>query len=1498
MKLKLCTALLTAATLLAPISSFAEKAQDAAAAKSTAVAAYGRLPLSFEATASPAHYLARNGSYAVLVGAGEASVAVHDAKSGKHQTLRFAFENANSAAQLQAVEPQPGVTNYYVGPDASKWRLGVKSYARLRSAGVYPGVDVVYYGDHRRLEFDYVVAPKADPSAIVLAFSGMDKLSKESNGDLVAEVAGQPVRFAKPYAYQKVDGVARPVDSEYELAANGKVHLRLGDYDRSRELIVDPVVAYATYLGGSGADTANGIAVDSTGAAYITGQTCSSDFPATSGTLPTAPSCFAYVTKLSPNGENFVYSTILGGTQPTGPDGVSASGNAIALDLNTADPAYGQAYIAGTTDISDLPDLLPGIANSYLGGDSKAFIAVLDADGTLLRSSYLGGTGADSGYGIGIDTAIPPNVSVVGQTCSQDFPAYNAFETKIEDCVAFATKLDNALDIASTRNGAINPLASALSPVLVAAPGGGTYYYSTFFGGQPTSFPNVYPSWQQNTTYPLGAIVEDTEVPPHIQIAQNAGTSGPTLPATTTTSIPFPNWNSALLGITADGLCALPTPPGPPPICSTPAAPVGISWQDYGVVAATPNQFTEAYGVTIDTHGDVIFAGGTDTPYLGTTLWPCHPGGTGAWVYKIAGDAAHCYEFSLETTPTDSTRTINTARAVATDSEDNYYVVGTATGTLGGTNGNSYQAGNAGVSDAFLFKASPALAVVYSTYLGGAGADQGLGVAVDGSFGAYVTGLTQSTNFPNINPLTDPNSVPVANAPITTLDGTQDAFIAKFTADGSALIFSAYLGGSAADQGNAIALDKTNQGNMYVAGQTYSTDLVSNLVPEPFTNYTPPQPNIGGGVTDAIYGDAFVAMVPGASLPTVTITPGSLSFGAQDVGLATQPVAVRYTNTNASSSVTINSITFGGNNAGDFMQVFPGTAPGDCASGVVLPDTYCNIWVVFTPSAGGTRQGTLLISDDTTSEVHVLSLVGTGEQPAVSLAPTSLSFAMTSPFQPIGVQTAAQLLTLKDTGQGILDISSISISGTDPDDFALSNGCNSTLASGSSCNISVTFTPSAAGVRTATLTVADNVPGSPTQSVTLQGTGAPVAAPTFAPPSLTFPTQALNTASASKSVTITNTDQVSTLNLTTPVTTGSFQVVPLNGSCGVTLAPNSSCVIGVTFTPTASGPLAGTLSISTNAPSLPVIQVGLTGTGAAAVVPTGTISLAFVAPATGTFGNQTVGTTSAAETVTLSNTAATALSVTGIAVIPTVSGNTDFAIASGSGSCSSTFPFNLAAGASCAIQVTYTPSVTGLESASLQVTGGSANSPQSVAFTGTGIAAGTGGTDFNVNGTGGVSVVQGGTATYALQVVPVNGYSGTVTFNVTGLPKGSSWAVSCANPLTLNGSTQSISLTVNTSGGSGSSARAVPPQSGARAIFLALLPFSMMGMLFMNMNKRRGMWLALGLVLLCLLLGMVGCGGGGSSSGLSTGTYAFQLVATSSGGEVQNIPLQLVVNQQ
>jgi Beta-propeller repeat len=209
-------------------------------------------------------------------------------------------------------------------------------------------------------------------------------------------------------AYQRVAGVRKPVNAEYVLAGNGKVQLRIGDYDKRLELVIDPVVSYATYLGGAQGDQANGIAVDSTGNAYVTGQTCSPVFPGSSASLV---NCNAFVTKLNPTGTAVVYTTIIGGIYSTG-------GNAITLD------AAGSVYIVGSTNSNSG---FPLATNAYYGGDSDAFFAMLDPNGTLLRTSYLGGTGTDSGYGVTVDSATPPNVVGVGQTCGigrGDFPAY------------------------------------------------------------------------------------------------------------------------------------------------------------------------------------------------------------------------------------------------------------------------------------------------------------------------------------------------------------------------------------------------------------------------------------------------------------------------------------------------------------------------------------------------------------------------------------------------------------------------------------------------------------------------------------------------------------------------------------------------------------------------------------------------------------------------------------------------------------------------------------------------------------------------------------------------------------------------------------------------------------------------------------------------------------------------------------------------------------------
>jgi hypothetical protein len=1251
MKLTFCTALLTAATLLAPVSVAAEKAQDPTGVQRSAVEMYGRLPLSFEPTDSAARFLARSGSYAVSIGARQSFVAVTDAKSGKRQALSFAFDQANAAAGLEALEVQPGVTNYYIGVDAAKWRLGVNSYAKLRTKSLYPGVDVVYYGDHRRLEFDFVVAPKADAGAIALTFAGMEKLYKDGNGDLVAELNGQPVRFAKPYAYQRDGGVVKPVEADYELAAGGSVHLRVGRYDPSMELTIDPAVTYATYLGGSQGDVGNGIAVDSTGAAYVTGQTCSSDFPDIpnpSGYVYTS-NCDAYVTKYSADGTAYVYTTIIGGSNPYG---ATATGNAIALDSSN------QVYITGWTNFEDLPGIVSQYRSSYQGGDSDAFVTILTASGTMLRATYLGGGKADIGYGIAVDRN--NSVIVVGQTNSGDFPAYNGFETKVEDWVAFNTKLDNGLHIAPPAG----PGASAITPPPAPVISGATYYFSEFFGGQKVPPAPTY-AWAPSTYMLPGTIVQDDLTPiPNIQITWGGGTTGGAEPA----------WTPTVLAYTTDNT---------------------VTWQNLGPTQGFPTYASEAYGVALDPIGDVFVAGGTNTANIASTVWPfmfITFQGTGAWVLKVSGqNGAFIYGTPLETTTTDLTSTVNTARAIAVDSAGSAYVAGTATGTLY-TTANAYQQDVRGTQNAFLVKINNSgSAFEYSTYLGGStGKDQGLGVAVDGSFSPYLTGATKSTDFPVINPVTNPNS----GLPLTALDGAQDAFITKFTADGSALILSAYLGGSNIDQGNAIAVDSHNLGNIYVAGTTNSADFETTLLQQPTVSvptppYAPPQTTYGGGSSDA-----FVALLSGASLPTVTVTPGSLSFADQDVGTPSAPQAVQYTNTSTTSTVTISSILFTGSTA--FAQSIQGGTPGDCFSGPVKPNTACNIWVVFTPTATGQATGTLSITDNASTASHDISLGGEGAVPLDVLTPSSLTFGS----QAVNTTSPVALTaTLKNEASvGTLNIASIATTG----DFSQTNNCGGQVAPSASCTINVLFTPTLAGTRTGTLTVTDNsLRGSNT--VILTGIGVEVTS-SVTPATLTFPAQAINVVSAAQTVTVKNTyagTPAQTLLLNAPTITGDYQIS--NNGCTVPLAPAESCTIQVVYDPTAPGLRTGTLTITGNGNPMPA-TVALTGTAGATSKLTPSTTL--------TFNPTNEGQTTSLP-VTLSNQSNFPFNVLSIAISGAAAG--DFTQANDCGS-------SVSALGSCTITVTFAPTAMGNRNGTLTVTTDAATSPQSVGLLGSGTA--------------------------------------------------------------------------------------------------------------------------------------------------------------------------------
>ena len=1009
--------LITLAAVAFPLWLAASNPSSAAEAKLAAVNAMRNLPLSFEPATAPGHFLARSGGYSMLIGATETSVTIPGATAGTASILRFGLEGANPAAAIDGVDPLPGVTNYYRGNDPGKWRLGVKNYAKLRAAGVYSGIDAVYYGDHRRLEFDFVVAPHANPDAIALTFSGMDKLYIAADGDLVAEVGNNPVRLAKPIAYQKVAGNTKPVSLAYVLEGKNRARLQIGDYDKNLELVIDPTMSYSTYLGGSQGDTANGIALDAAGNAYITGETCSvgkdtnpvsfqAPNPNPSGTIVEGVlgACNAYVTKLDSTGTVVLFTTFISGTGPT-PANAFATGNGIALDdlLLNSKPVhttagdgdgYPNVYVVGTTSFRDMP--LPGLtltflpngadySSTYNGGDSDAFVAILNSQtGVLIRSTYLGGSLADAGYAIAVDPQ--QNVVVAGQTNSFNFPGYNGFEPMTEAYVAFITKLDFGLHIATPgaiKSGSAYQLLPGASPMSPRAPSQtdncsssqpcpatvdptqAYYFFSAVYGGQLNAPPATwnYPGTAtpaNPTLVPAGTITQVTPVcpvtspptvyPPLRVIATNQGYASGITWATGSNCSSY-----QILDYITD---TAPLPPAP----NNP-----VVWEVLGigpfpqVLYAT----TEAYSLALDPGGDVFVVGGSNTTELhpslpgGTNLdWlpqaDTHYKGTGAWIVKLLGrdtpgstngswpvvgqSGWPVYLTALGTNPTDITQTVNASRGVMVDSQGRAYVVGTATGGIY-TTSNSYHpaafdsSGN--TSDAFVLRMNTAgSGVEYGTYLGGTRNDQGLGIAVDAGGYAYVVGNTLSTDIPVVNAVIDGSG-----NTLKQLRGAQpEAYLAKVTSDGTALIMSAYLGGSGGDQGNAIALSKAGNGDIYVAGTTSSYDF-------PLQPLAPASPKTGISAY-AGNGDAFVTKISGASFPMVTVSPvsQSLTFASQAVGFSsTTTLTVTLTSTGL-VPVNISGITI----TGDFTQA------NTCGTGLTAAtgtQNSCTITVTFTPTA-------------------------------------------------------------------------------------------------------------------------------------------------------------------------------------------------------------------------------------------------------------------------------------------------------------------------------------------------------------------------------------------------------------------------------------------------------------------------------------------------------------------------------------------------------------------
>lgn len=353
--------------------------------------------------------------------------------------LRMALLGANPQPELEALEPLPGRANYFIGQDEKRWRTGVQTYGKIRYREIYPGIDLIYYGSQGQLEFDFLVRPGADANAIRLHFEGAEGLEVDAAGALALNLDGKSVRWPKPLIYQSVHGVKKPIPGNYLLRGPEEVAFHVSDYDQSTPLIIDPVLVYASYLGGSQRDAVEAVAVDRNGNVYLAGETLSLNFPtSTAYRSISGGSNDVFVSKLNSNGTALVYSTYLGGN---GND----FGQGIAIDSS------GNAYVTGQTDSTNFPTRNGFQARLGGAGFPDAFLVKLGPAGSnLLYSTYFGGTNSESGNGIAVDSA--GKVYLAGETASEaGFPTKKPFQAFPGGGLdAFVAKFDPSLAGASS----------------------------------------------------------------------------------------------------------------------------------------------------------------------------------------------------------------------------------------------------------------------------------------------------------------------------------------------------------------------------------------------------------------------------------------------------------------------------------------------------------------------------------------------------------------------------------------------------------------------------------------------------------------------------------------------------------------------------------------------------------------------------------------------------------------------------------------------------------------------------------------------------------------------------------------------------------------------------------------------------------------------------------------------------------------------------------------
>jgi hypothetical protein len=662
--------------------------------------------------------------------------------------VRLRLVGAAAQPEARGIDPLTGKANYFVGNDPRQWRTGQPLFRKVQLNQVYPGIDLVYYAGESSLEYDFNVAPGAQPDRITLKVQGADDVRLDKDGNLLLTIGDEEIRQHRPVLYQVSNGVKLPVQGGYQLDGKTTVRFWIGSYDRARPLVIDPSLNFSTYIGGKLNDLGWGIAQDGGGNIYIAGQTLSTDLrtnissPALQPVYQGGVQQFgdAFVAKYT-GGTNLAYLTYLGG---------KLQDAAFAI---TADAA-GNAFVTGFTDSTNFPIWPADAFQTHLAGRNNnglhrypidAFVTKLDPSGTqVVYSTYFGGDGRDVGLGIAVDSA--GSAYITGLTESTNLPTLNTIEGP------YVRGKDSAL---ATNYSGAKYHGNGDGFIAKLSPDGRTLQYASYLGGTnqeegesiaidaansayvagwtsssnfPTTSPlTTYLNGQTNRTSPTDAFLAKVD------------STGSNLVYSTLWG---GNHNDAALHVAVNPATGEAYITG-----YTFSTNFPITLSNFVSYVSKTNVNSDVFVTKFDTNGSAFSSNGYSVIFGGRRA-----------DYGIGLDLDALGDAYV----VGSTSSITNFAGVTNASMAGFW----ATNPPGSFSITNQSIKKYGTNDTFLVVLDPTGSnFLFSAYLGGSGNDQANGIVFDtNANAAYLVGTTTSTNFPGTIPGSSPGKRKYSNA--------------------------------------------------------------------------------------------------------------------------------------------------------------------------------------------------------------------------------------------------------------------------------------------------------------------------------------------------------------------------------------------------------------------------------------------------------------------------------------------------------------------------------------------------------------------------------------------------------------------------------------------------------------------------------------------------------------------------------------------------------------